>query len=189
MDQIDKKILGILQQSARTTNVQLAEAVELSPPAVIERVRKLKDKGVIRQYVTLLDETKVGKGTQAFVAVSLELHDPERIEAFTRKIKECPAILECYHLAGEYDYLLKVLASDIAEYENLLLCTLTRLPGVRQVRTLFVLSTIKKETEISLENLPIQDSSHSNGSARESRNTTRNGNSGKRNRTKGKEQP
>ncbi len=187
MDGTDKKILEILQKSARTTNVQLAEAVNLSPPAVIERVRKLKEKGVIREYVTLLDEASVGKGTQVFVAVSLELHEPKTIERFTRKVGDCSAILECYHIAGEYDYLLKVLASDIAEYENLLLHTLTRLPGVRQVRTLFVLSMIKRETEISLDNLPLQTNQVNNGSARESRQANRNSISKKRNKKKGKE--
>ena len=150
MDRTDRRILEILQRSARTTNKQLAEAVDLSPPAVLERVKKLEERGVIQKYVALLDEAKAGKGTRAFVSVSLELHDPKSIERFTRAVQESPAILECYHLAGDEDYLLKVLAGDIAEYEAFLLNTLTRIPGVRKVRTLFVLSTIKKATEIRL---------------------------------------
>jgi len=157
MDHIDKKILEILQRSARVTNVQLAQAVALSPPAVIERVKKLEEKGIIRQYVAIVDEKKVGKSTQSFVAVSLEFHEPSSIENFTRSVMECPAILECYHLAGEDDYMLKVLSRDVAEYESFLLDTLTRIPGVRKVRTLFILSTVKKETEIPLDHLDLLD--------------------------------
>ncbi len=175
MDNTDKKILGLLQESARTTNVQLAQAVNLSPPAVLERVKKLEEKGVIRKYVTLIDEAKTGKGTQAFVAVSLELHDPESIDRFTLAVKECPAILECYHLAGEEDYLLKVLARDIAEYESFLLHTLTRIPGIRKVRTLFVLSTIKKSTKIPLDDFPVSEipCNQKNGKSAQRKETSR----------------
>ncbi len=154
MDNTDRKILEILQGTARVTNVQLAQAVALSPPAVLERVKKLEEKGVIQKYVTLLDATRVGRGTQAFVAISLELHERASIEGFTEAVGACPAILECYHLAGEEDYLLKVAVGDIAEYESFLHNTLTRMPGVRKIRTQFVLSTIKKATELSLDRLP-----------------------------------
>lgn len=163
MDSTDKIILEKLQASARMTNVELAKAVGLSPPAVLERVKKLEDSGVIRQYVALLDEAGVGKGTQAFVAVSLELHDPKSVHNFTRAVKKHPAILECYHLSGEEDYLLRVLARDIAEYESFLLDTLLRMPGLRKVRTQFVLSTIKKDTAIPLENLPLSGAAPAGG--------------------------
>lgn len=163
MDNTDKKILEILQSSARVTNVQLAQAVALSPPAVLERVKKLEEKGIIQKYVTLLDENKVGRGTQAFVAISLEMHEPKSIEGFTEAVRECPSILECYHLAGEEDYLIKVAVGDIAEYEDFLRSTLTRMPGVRKIRTQFVLSTIKKVTELSLGHLATMEN---NGNAR-----------------------
>ena len=154
MDSTDKKILEILQGAARVTNVQLAQEVALSPPAVLERVKKLEEKGVIQKYVTLLDEKRVGRGTQAFVSISLELHERTSIEGFTEAVGACPAILECYHLAGEEDYLLKVAVGDIGEYESFLHDTLTRIPGVRKIRTQFVLSTIKKATELSLDRPP-----------------------------------
>jgi len=183
MDGTDRKILEILQRTARVTNVQLAQAVDLSPPAVLERVKKLEERGVIRKYVALLDEAGVGKGTQAFVAVSLELHDPKSIESFARAVHESPAILECYHLAGDEDYLLKVLARDIAEYESFLLHSLTRIAGVRKVRTLFVLSTIKKATEIPLTDL------HLNDNPAAARSLKRNEKAGTKNRIETEEKP
>ena len=105
----------------------------------------------------------MGRGTQAFVAVSLELHEQSTIDGFTEAVRESPSILECHHVAGEEDYLLKVAVGDIAEYESFLHKTLTRLPGVRKIRTQFVLSTIKKATELALDNMATADT---NGNAR-----------------------
>ncbi|OQX82837.1 MAG: hypothetical protein B6D63_07110 [Candidatus Latescibacteria bacterium 4484_7] len=147
----DKKILEILQEKGRIPNVQLASEVGLSPSAVLERVRKLEERGIIQRYVAIVDNKKVGLGTVALVAVSLNLHQKDAIENFHTFIKKCRKVLECYHLAGVEDYILKVLSRDIYDYEDFLLNTLTKIVGVDKVKTMFVLSTLKKETAIPLE--------------------------------------
>ena len=152
---VDLKILEILQTQGRISNVQLASAVGLSPSAVLERVRKLEERGIIERYVTLLDNRRLGLGTIAFVSVSLNLHHADSIENFHRFIRESGKVLECYHVAGGEDYLLKVYARDIEDYELFLLSSLTRTKGIDKVRTMFVLSTLKRETAIPLGGVPV----------------------------------
>ncbi len=147
---LDIRILEILQRQGRIPNVQLAAEVGLSPSAVLERVRKLEERGVIDRYVTIIDNRKVGLGTIAFVAVSLNLHQRDSIENFHRFVKESEHVLECYHVAGAEDYLLKVYARDIDDYERFLLSSLTRTRGIDKVKTMFVLSTLKRETAVPL---------------------------------------
>lgn len=148
---VDRKILDILQKSGRIPNVQLAEKVGLSPSAVLERVRKLEEKKVIDRYVALVDSKKVGLGTIAFAAVTLNLHQQNSIENFHDFVKGCGKVLECYHLAGTEDYLLKIHSRDIDDYEHFLLSGLTRIKGINRVKTMFVLSTLKRETTIPLD--------------------------------------
>ncbi|NIO02242.1 MAG: winged helix-turn-helix transcriptional regulator [Candidatus Latescibacteria bacterium] len=148
---IDRQILEILQEEGRIPNVQLAAKVGLSPPAVLERVRKLEERGIIEKYVALVDNKKVGLGTVAFVAVSLNLHQKDSIENFHKFVGDCSDVLECHHLAGAEDYLLKIYSHDIDDYEDFLLNTLTRTKGIDKVRTMFVLSTLKKQTAVPLE--------------------------------------
>ncbi len=147
---IDRRILEILQKDGRIPNVQLAAEVGLSPSAVLERVRKLEERGIIERYVTLLDNNKLGLGTIAFVAVSLNLHQRDSIDNFHEFVRKSEKVLECYHVAGGEDYLLKVYARDIEDYENFLLSSLTRTKGIDKVKTMFVLSTLKRETSMPL---------------------------------------
>lgn len=142
---VDRQILEILQKQGRIPNVQLAERVGLSPPAVLERVRKLEERGVIEGYAALVDNRAVGLGTVAFVAVSLNLHRQDAIENFHAFVRESSSVRECYHVAGTDDYLLKIYASDIDGYERFLLHELTRTRGIDKVKTMFVLSTLKRE--------------------------------------------
>ena len=153
----DKRILEILQAQGRIPNVQLAAEVGLSPSAVLERVRKLEERGIIEKYVTLLDNRKIGLGTIAFVGVTLHHHQTDAIEQFHRFVKESDKVLECYHLAGAEDYILKVYARDIDDYERFLLSSLTKTRGVDKVTTMFVLSTLKRETAMSLEAVEIKN--------------------------------
>jgi len=148
---LDIRILEILQLQGRIPNVQLAAEVGLSPSAVLERVRKLEERGVIDRYVTLIDNKKVGLGTIAFVAVSLNLHQQNSIENFHRFVKESEHVLECYHVAGGEDYLLKVYSKDIEDYEHFLLHSLTRIKGIDRVKTMFVLSTLKRDLGLPLD--------------------------------------
>lgn len=157
LHQTDKRILEILQAQGRIPNVQLAAEVGLSPSAVLERVRKLEERGIIERYVTLLDNKKIGLGTVAFVGVTLHHHQTNAIEQFHRFIRESDKVLECYHLAGSEDYLLKVYARDIDDYEHFLLNSLTKARGVDRVTTMFVLSTLKRETAMPLGGVDVRD--------------------------------
>jgi Lrp/AsnC family leucine-responsive transcriptional regulator len=151
LDAVDKKILEILQERGRIANAHLATLVGLSPPAVLERVRKLEERGIIEKYVAILNEKNLGKEIVAFVSVSLTFHRHESIENFRNSIAACPEVLECYHIAGDEDYVLKVVVNNISIYENFLLEKLTKIPGVSRVRTHIVLSALKRETQISLD--------------------------------------
>jgi Lrp/AsnC family leucine-responsive transcriptional regulator len=148
---VDRQILEVLQKQGRITNVQLAETVGLSPPAVLERVRKLEEREIINRYVALVDHKKVGRGTIAFVSVSLNLHQKDAMENFQEFVDRCDNVRECYHMAGGEDYLLKVYSRDIDAYEDFLTNSLTRTKGIDKIRTMFVLSTLKRETSIPIE--------------------------------------
>lgn len=151
LNHADRQIIDLLQQQGRITNVQLAEKVGLSPPAVLERVRKLEEKGVISGYVAMVDSAKVGLGTVSFVSVSLNLHQKDSMENFHDFVRNCKSVRECYHVAGEEDYLLKVFSKDIDDYEHFLIHSLTRIKGIDKVKTMFVLSTLKREISVPLE--------------------------------------
>ena len=151
LDDIDKKILSILQENGRITNAELASRVGMSPPPMLERVRKLEKKGIIQKYVALINPDAVGKGTMALVSVSLDRHRIRSIDQFTQAIDTLPEVMECYHITGEDDYLLKVAVKDINEYEDFILKKLTKLPALSTIKTSFILSTVKYETKFPIE--------------------------------------
>lgn len=151
IDSIDKQILTILQQDAQITNVQLAGKIGISPPAMLERVKRLEKNGIIKRYVAIVDPMKVSKGIFAIVSVSLSAHQLSSIDQFTRQIKKLDEVLECYHVAGEEDFILKIAVSSIEEYEKFILSKLTKINGVSKVNTKFVLSTVKYNTKIKIE--------------------------------------
>ena len=150
-DKLDKKILGILQDDARISNVNLAEQVGISPPAMLERVKRLERSGIIRKYVALVDPEKVGKETFALVSVSLAIHQLQSIDGFTRQINKLDEVLECYHIAGSDDFMLKVAVKNIPDYEKFILEKLTRIKGVSKINTSFILSTVKYNTKIQID--------------------------------------
>lgn len=151
LDNIDKKILDILQDDSRITNVQLATKVGISPPAMLERVKRLENNGVIRKYVALVNPEKIGRGTFAFVSVSLTAHQMNSIDVFKKHINKVEEVLECYHVAGEEDFILKVAVENIQEYEKFLLEKLTKIKGVSRINTMFILSTVKFNTKIHID--------------------------------------
>jgi len=151
IDSIDKQILRILQQDAQITNVELAKKIGISPPAMLERVKRLEKNGIIKRYVAIVDPSKVSKGIFALVSVSLSAHQLSSIDQFTRQIKKLDEVLECYHVAGEEDFILKIAVSSIEEYEKFILSKLTKINGVSKVNTKFVLSTVKYNTKIKIE--------------------------------------
>lgn len=151
LDHVDRRILAILQENGRITNVKLASEVGLSPPTVLERVRKLEERGIIEKYVALVNPDKVGRGLCAFVLVSLTFHKEKIIDRFRKEILDHPAVLECFHVAGEGDFLLKVVEHDIQAYRDFLVNTLTRLEGVQRVTTMIVFESLKRDTQLPVE--------------------------------------
>ncbi len=151
LDHTDWQILRALQENGRATNRSLAEAVELSPPGLQKRLRRLEEKGVIQRYVALLDREAVGLDILCFVQVTLARHQPGIRALFRAEIRNLPEVLECHHLTGEYDYLLKVAARNHKHLERFLFEDLTPAPGVDRIRTSIVLREIKHSTSLPLE--------------------------------------
>ena len=154
IDETDRRLLRLLQEDGQTTNAELARQVGLAPATTLERVRKLKQRGVLRRVVGLVDAEAVGLGTTAFVSVSLASHEADQVGAFRDRVSALPEVLECYHLTGASDYLLKVVFSSIHAYEDFLLHRLAVIPNVSKIHTSFVLSTVKHETRLPLPDGP-----------------------------------
>lgn len=150
LDEVDVQLLSLLQQDGRITNADLAKAVGLSPPSVLQRVRVLEKAGLIKGYFGLLDPEKLGLRITALAMISLSLHQEQPIERFRRSINEIPEVLECYHVSGDFDFLLKIVVKDIRSYEQLIRERLSKIKGIQQIRTSFVLATTKHTTQIPL---------------------------------------
>lgn len=148
IDAIDRKILARLQEDARIANVELSEAVGLSPAPCLRRVRALEESGVIRRHVTLLDPRAVGLPVSVFVHVSLERQIEEALQHFETAILTRPEVMECYLMTGDADYLLRVVCADLAAYERFLLDHLTQVPGVASIRSSFALKQVKYSTAL-----------------------------------------
>jgi Lrp/AsnC family leucine-responsive transcriptional regulator len=150
LDAIDRRILARLQDNARIANVELGEAVGLSPAPCLRRVRALEERGVIRKHVTLLDPGAVGLPVSVFVNVSLEKQVEKVLQRFERVILTRPEVMECYLMTGVADYLLRVVCADLAAYERFLLDHLTQVPGVASIRSSFALKQVKYSTALPL---------------------------------------
>ncbi len=150
LDDVDRVLLASLQADARITNTELARRVELSPPGLQKRLKKLEDAGVIAQYVTLVNREALGFDMLCYVQVTLQRHEPTAVSNFREAVQRMPEVLECYHLTGEYDYLLKVILRNRRHLEQFLLETLTPVPGMDKIRTSLVLSEIKTTTAVPL---------------------------------------
>jgi Lrp/AsnC family leucine-responsive transcriptional regulator len=154
IDTTDVKILNILQRDGRITNSALAKQIKISPPPTLERVKKLEKNGVIKKFVALLNPTALGIGTHTFVEVSLRGHTRENVTQFIEAAQAMDEIMECHHVTGDADFLLKIAVRDIPSYEDLVLHKLTTLPHVSNLKTMVVLSTFKDETAYNLEGAP-----------------------------------
>ena len=148
LDEIDCQILTLLQDDGRISNAELARRIDLSPPATYMRLKNLEEEGYIRRYVALLEPEVVGFDLTCFVQVTLQLHSLEQIEAFRQVIQTLPEVLECHHVTGEYDYLLKVVVHNRKELESFLMERLTPAPGVARIHTNMVLSEVKFTTAL-----------------------------------------
>lgn len=150
VDQIDRTILGVLQQDGRLSNVQLAERVGLSESACLRRVRLLEQSGIIDRYVMLVNQAAIGKPGTVFVRVTLEGQQKEKLQQFEERVAAVPEVMECYLMSGDFDYLLRVIIKDNADYMRVH-DKLTGLPGVMRVQSSFALRTVRKTTELALD--------------------------------------
>ncbi len=150
LDPIDKKILAILQQNGKITNAQLSKEVGLSPAPTLERVKKLETKGVINSYHAKLDPNKVGVGVNTFVEVTLRGHNKDTIKKFIDAISNIDEIVECHHVTGSADFILKVVAKDIPSYQKLMLEVVSDIDVVDNLESMIVLSTFKDSKSLPI---------------------------------------
>ena len=150
LDRIDRNILRALQADASITNAALAEQVHLSPAATLRRVEKLRASGLIARVVAVLDPAKVDMTTLVIVGVVLDRSTPSDFGAFETAAKSIPGCLECHLVAGEFDYFLVLRTKDIAHFNRLHAESIISLPGVRQIRTFFVLKEILSTTALPI---------------------------------------
>ena len=152
IDKTDKAILKQLQANSRMPNSELADKVKLSASACLNRVNRLRDKGIIKQFAAVINPIDIGLEITTFTFVALSPHNRKVAEEFVKKITAIEHILECYHVTGEFDYLLKIVASDISAYRDFVIDELLGIAGVSKIETLVVLKSEKQTF-----NLPIEE--------------------------------
>jgi len=151
IDRYDRRILELLQQDGRLSNLELAEQIGLSPSPCLRRVRALEQTGVIHGYHAVLDAQKVGLTLMALVYISMDRHTPERFANFEARVRVLPEVLECLLITGQQaDYQLKVVVRDMQAYQHLLLDQITRIAGVTGVHSSFVLRQVIDHTALPL---------------------------------------
>ena len=150
LDKIDARILRVLQADGRISNLKLAEAVHLSPTAVLERVKRLTRDGVILGYEARLNPAKLGAGLLVFIEVLLDRTVHDVMDSFKAAVQVRPEILECHLVAGGFDYLLKTRVADMTAYREFVGNVIWTLPGVRETRTYAVMEEVKSTTHLHL---------------------------------------
>ena len=144
IDETDLQILRTLQKNAKLTTKELAEAVHLTPTPVFERQKRLERQGYIKNYVAVLNPDKFGLGLLVFCKVKLQQINHEIADAFVRRIMRIPEVTECYNTSGSYDYLLKVRARDMKQYQEFVLNKLGEIEHLASIESTFVMSEVKQ---------------------------------------------
>ena len=148
IDNIDRKILRMLQENSKITNSYLSKQIGLSPAPTLERVRKLEKKGIISGYHAQLNLSKIGLGVSTFVLVSLKGHNKKNINIFLDKINKVNNVIECHHITGTGDFILKVVSENIASYQKLMLDKISEIESTDSLQSMVILSTFKQETQL-----------------------------------------
>ena len=148
LDDIDRRILAHLQDEARTSNVDLAEKVGLSPTPCARRVKNLEADGIIGRYVTLVDQKAVGLPVSVFVNVTLERQVEHALVVFESFITDRPEVMECYLMTGDADYLLRIVVADLDAYERFIVDHLTKVPGIANIKSSFALKQVAYKTAL-----------------------------------------
>lgn len=150
LDDTDKKLLLFLQEDSKQTTKELSYKLGLSVTAVYERVRKLENTGVISKYVAILDRHKIDRNFIVLCHVKLTQHKKEYVLQFEREIMNLHEVTECFHVSGDYDYILKIAVKDIEDYRNFMLSKLTTLQHIASTHSSFMISEVKNTTAIVL---------------------------------------
>jgi Lrp/AsnC family leucine-responsive transcriptional regulator len=150
LDSIDFKLLNFLQEDCKQTNKELSAKLNLSVTAVYERIKKLEREHVIKQHVSLLNKEKVNRGFLVFCQIKLVQHAKEYLTKFEKEVKQLDEVLECFHVSGDYDYLLKVVVEDMPHFRSFMVTKLTTLKHIGSTHTSFTISEVKNTTAIPL---------------------------------------
>jgi DNA-binding Lrp family transcriptional regulator len=143
LDDIDNAILEILQENSKLGMKEIAVQIGLTVTPTFERIKKMEKSGVIQGYGVRLDKRKIGKGLKVFCMVSLKEHNLELLEVFEKKITSLKEVATCFHIAGDYDYVMQIEVADMDEYETFLKYKLASIPSISNVQSSFVMSTIE----------------------------------------------
>jgi DNA-binding Lrp family transcriptional regulator len=150
IDAIDKRIIHQLQQNGKETIKEIADLLGMSTTPVFERIKKLERDGFIEGYTAIVNKEKMGFQLVAFCTVSLESHHTEFINQFESDIKSLPEVMECYHIAGLFDYLLKIYSRDMVDYQNFITQKLASISNIGRVQSSFIMTEVKNEKTMPL---------------------------------------
>jgi len=150
LDAHDRRILALLQEEATLSTAEIAERIGLSQSPCWRRIQRLKEEGVIRKQVTLLDRKKIGLNTQIFAQVKLNAHGRNHLTDFARAMEAFPEVLECHVLMGAVDFMLRIVTEDVEAYERFFFERLSQVPGVQEINSIVALSEIKSTTTLPL---------------------------------------
>lgn len=150
LDATDLKILALLQRDAKLTTKEVADKVGKSTTPVYERIKRLEQEGYIRQYVAMLNGRKIGRGLMAFTTVQLKQHEHIMLKDFEKEIVAFDEVMECYHMTGTDDYMLKVAVQDMDQYQNFIVNKLAKLTNIATVHSSFVMTEIKHQTAYTI---------------------------------------
>jgi Lrp/AsnC family leucine-responsive transcriptional regulator len=156
LDDIDLQILQLLQQHGRMTNARLAQEVGLSAPPMLERVKKLERLGIITGYRAILDAKRLGRDFFVFVAINVDVAQLSNVERIEKQLSDMKEVLECHHIAGDIDFLVKVNVEDQEAYKGFVTENLAKIGGISRLHSWVVLSTIKDSTELHIQREPKQ---------------------------------
>lgn len=149
-DVIDKKILEFLQLDSKQTNKELANKLSLSTTAIYERIKKLEKEGYIEKYVALVEANKVNRSFVTFCNIKLIQHSQDYVVRFEKEIKTLEEVVECYHISGDYDYLIKVIVKDMEAYREFMVKKLTTINHIGSTHSMFMINQVKHTTAINL---------------------------------------
>lgn len=150
LDNIDNKLLTLLQEDSKRTTKELSLKLNLSVTAVYERIKKLEKEGIINHYVALLNRNKIQKGFVVFCHLKLMQHTKEFISQFEKEVVQLNEVLECFHVSGDYDYILKICVKDMEEYREFMVTKLTTLQHIGSTHSTFMIGEVKYTTAFSI---------------------------------------